>query len=431
LQQFPCQLSYEATTLGYEGVALVIEDYDPVTNETYSSIPLQFLIRIVDQIPVTVPPDFNYTGAPLLQPCTVPPVYIGDRHHGACIGVKSNSTVIERIVIRVPCNESSTTITDILTVSPPGMSKSSISLDPDDNNTYIMYIQWTPRPDQYGIHQLCLTPVDSVGQTGQQVCYTFQVDVEPPNFINGSMTPQGLVPRNQAIWSISTDQDVIPPSQRVAYIRYFKQMSSGADVEVLRVNVALDVIYQARQLVINTGSTTWEEGAQYYILFDSGIALINQSCGIESAPLANKYFWTFQIAAPNNTTQTSTTRKTTTTTTHKTTTTTHKTTTTTHKTTITTTHKTTTTTATKTPLPSITTTTTTAGAVITSGIPLNGACPNWLPFGTVLSLTSSALQPNYTFCFTVNTTFADVTIAANTWAPCSTWKISGTADPLL
>jgi hypothetical protein len=31
----------------------------------------------------------------------------------------------------------------------------------------------------------------------------------------------------------------------------------------------------------------------------------------------------------------------------------------------------------------------------------------------------------------VETELADVTIAANTWVPCITWKLSGMADPLL
>ncbi|CAF1690968.1 unnamed protein product, partial [Adineta ricciae] len=85
----------------------------------------------------------------------------------------------------------------------------------------------------------------------------------------------------------------------------------------------------------------------------------------------------------------------------------------------------------------ISTTTTTALMTMTTTKPTTRAvdpdyyCPRWLPFETVVNLTSSALEPNYTFCFTVNTSFADVTITANTWASCSTWKMSGTADPLL
>ncbi|UJR17606.1 hypothetical protein I4U23_004502 [Adineta vaga] len=273
------------------------------------------------------------------------------------------------------------------------MTKGSITVDSYDNGTYIMFIKWTPRPEQYGIHQLCFTPVDSIGQNGQQVCYTFQVDVAAPQFINGSMTPKGLVSRNQALWSISTERNIVPPTKTVAYIRYFKRVNNGRDQEVLRVNAAKDVIYQTRQLFINTSNTVWEDGAHYYILFDSGVISINQSCGIESSPIIDKNFCEFWIAPVSITTHifTAIDRVTTT-----------------YSSTV-----------------SSSTTTTTIGNLSSE------RCPYWLPFGTILKLTTSTFQPNYTFCFTVNTSFADVTIAANTWAPCSTWKISGTADPLL
>ncbi|CAF1131021.1 unnamed protein product [Adineta ricciae] len=289
---------------------------------------------------------------------------------------------------------------DILTISPSGMTKSSITLDPNDNNTYIMFIQWTPRPHQYGIHQLCLTPVDSIGQTGQQVCYTFQVDIAPPQFVDRSMTPRGLVSRNQAIWSISTDQNIVPSIQAIAYIRYFKRIIGGTDQEVLRISTANNVIYQSRRILINTGSMTWEEDAHYYILFDSGVVSINQSCGIESSPITDKYFWEFWTESARITTQEPVTTNVITTSTTK----------------------------------SISTTTTRIAQPITTTINNNVSnkfCPKWLTFNTILNLTSSIVQPNHAFCFTVNTTFADVTIVANTWVSCSTWKISGTADPLL
>ena len=39
--------------------------------------------------------------------------------------------------------------------------------------------------------------------------------------------------------------------------------------------------------------------------------------------------------------------------------------------------------------------------------------------------------PTLTFCFSVDTVSADVTIQANTWVPCSQWKSSGASDPLV
>jgi len=58
-------------------------------------------------------------------------------------------------------------------------------------------------------------------------------------------------------------------------------------------------------------------------------------------------------------------------------------------------------------------------------------CPKCLLFSTIKNVTTNDNQRNYIFCFYVNTTIADVTISANTWTPCSTWKTSGAADPLI
>jgi hypothetical protein len=55
----------------------------------------------------------------------------------------------------------------------------------------------------------------------------------------------------------------------------------------------------------------------------------------------------------------------------------------------------------------------------------------WLPFGTIKNITTNDNQQNYSFCFYVNKTLADVIVSANTWTPCATWKISGAADPLI
>jgi hypothetical protein len=248
LRSDPCELAYHATRLGYEAVAVVIEDFDSDDN-VLSIIPLQFLIHIVDGI--------NNTNNSNI--CTQPPVYIGDRPQGACIGVESNTTVKERVQVRIPCLNTDTTLVNILTVSPPGMIKGPITRDPLDPNLYTMQIQWTPRPDQYGLHQLCMTPADSEQQTGAQVCVTFQVDVRPPEFLRGSMTPTGVVRESQSVWSISTNQDIVRPKRTGGvYIRFLKKSN---DEEVFRVDVFTDltVIYRSQQIIFNTADYVWDQ----------------------------------------------------------------------------------------------------------------------------------------------------------------------------
>ncbi|CAF2986927.1 unnamed protein product [Rotaria sp. Silwood2] len=69
-------------------------------------------------------------------------------------------------------------------------------------------------------------------------------------------------------------------------------------------------------------------------------------------------------------------------------------------------------------------------AITSSTFPIP-ACYRWFQFNTILNLRTNAEYPTFTFCFTVNTTFADVTIVANTWVSCSSWKTSGASDPLI
>jgi hypothetical protein len=229
------------------------------------------------------------------------------------------------------------------------------------------------------------------------------------------------------------------------------------------------------------------QGQHYYILLDAGVATINQSCGIQSSPITDTQFWTFSIAAAPTTVEvtTITPEATTTTTAEETTATTtseeittmktseetattitleeitatitfEETTTMTTPEEITTATPTmampeeTTTITTTTTTPDETTTTTAASTTVTTSTPRitekttiypttqtstttpsTSMCSEWLLFGTVKNITTNDNQRNYSFCFYVNTTLADVTILANTWTPCATWKTSGAADPLI
>jgi hypothetical protein len=241
LRSNPCELTYNATRLGYHAVALVIEDFDSNDN-VISAIPLQFLIQIVNRTETN---------------CSEPRIFLGQWSQDSCIGIESNTTFTTEVQIQVPCNDTSITIQDVLTISPAGFIKGNIIRDPFNQNMYTMPIQWTPQSDQYGIHQLCFTPVDSEQRTGSQMCLTFQVDVRPPEFI--SMRPMGLVPVNQSIWIIETDRDIVKPKQSSGvYIRFFKRYNNE---EVYRVDVATNgsAIYQSRQIIFFTSGYTWEQ----------------------------------------------------------------------------------------------------------------------------------------------------------------------------
>ncbi|CAF2662529.1 unnamed protein product [Rotaria sp. Silwood2] len=375
LQSNPCELTYNASQSGYHAVAIVIEDFDS-DGSVLSAIPLQFLIHIVNE---TIEPN-----------CAEPPIYIGEWSEDSCIGIESNTTFKARIQIRIPCENTSTTLQDILTVSPGGLIKGEITRDPTNENIYTMPIEWTPESDQYGIHQLCVTPVDSQRQIGSQVCLTFQVDVHPPEFI--SMKPMSFISATQSSWTLETDRDIIRPRRsNGVYIRFFKRSNNE---EVYRIDVATDVtvFYQSRIITFFTAGYTWEQNEEYYILLDGGVATLNESCGVESNPINDHYAWTFQVAVTETTTieeiYTS----------------------------------------------NLLVSTTTTQEITTTRQPISPPgreCSQWLHFDTIANESTNANKPQFTFCFSVNTTSADVTISANTWVSCRMWKLSGAADPLL
>jgi hypothetical protein len=145
---------------------------------------------------------------------------------------------------------------------------------------------------------------------------------------------------------------------------------------------------------------------------DNGIAILNESCGVESVLTNNSNAWVFRIADATTTISeeiiTSSSTQFISTTQF-----------------IPTTQQ----------FISTTQSTSTTQFISTTTEQISSSprprCPRWLNFNTISNESTSANEPYFIFCFSVETVLADVTIAANTWVPCMKWKLSGTADPLL
>jgi hypothetical protein len=151
-------------------------------------------------------------------------------------------------------------------------------------------------------------------------------------------------------------------------------------------------------------------------LLDSGVAIINESCGVQSVQITDPYAWVFRVATAETTfiKESITTQPLVSNTTGR------------IATTEATSIKESITTQ---PFVSETTEQSSSTRQITT--PPRPTCPQWFQFNRISNESTSANEPYFTFCFTVETTLADVTISANTWVPCMIWKLSGTADPLL
>lgn len=74
------------------------------------------------------------------------------------------------------------------------------------------------------------------------------------------MSPQGIVPKNQSLWMISTDVDIVPPRDPNVSAVFYKTDPSAANahIEVTRVTAEY-ATYESRRITFDTGNIVWEE----------------------------------------------------------------------------------------------------------------------------------------------------------------------------
>ena len=157
-------ISANTLSTGWYGVALQIEDFASTTSTTpLSSIPLQFLVNVFDS-------SASCASRPQLVGVTPP--------DGSCYPVASGSTWTARIVAQsgsssvryfllitvklLLCHNLIRRITDIVTASPAGLTKSSLRSGPGTNQRYID-VTWSPSASQTGPNIFCYYAQDSIG----------------------------------------------------------------------------------------------------------------------------------------------------------------------------------------------------------------------------------------------------------------------------
>ncbi|CAF3465165.1 unnamed protein product [Rotaria socialis] len=114
------------------------------------------------------------------------PAYTGNHPVGACVGCTG------------------VTLLDVLTASPPGMTRDVITQL--TTNALVYSITMTRIPPAYvwsDSNLVCYTPIDSLGQQGDTQCVTDLVGVAAPeliytSYVNGTTSPVGTVLTNQS-----------------------------------------------------------------------------------------------------------------------------------------------------------------------------------------------------------------------------------------
>ena len=162
-----CTLMVKLTSIGYYAVAIQIEDFLKNSTTPLSSIPLQFLLFGYDasnptstctSIPIitSIPPDFPSPGDTIVTQVTV--LYTA------------------MVIARTGCdNDTDTTIVNFVTISPPGMLKSSVPITLNFS-FYATNLTWTPTMNQLGqTFMFCATAIDSNYYSSNQYCFNLYV----------------------------------------------------------------------------------------------------------------------------------------------------------------------------------------------------------------------------------------------------------------
>ncbi|CAH1268827.1 Hypp4004 [Branchiostoma lanceolatum] len=159
LDEGTCTLHYNAAgglATGWWAVALVLEDFSsspscssppfPPECGPFTQIPLQFL-AFVESSSV---------------PCNQRPELVGQTPEDqGCIGIPTGNTYTA--VIEAEAGGSGVTIDEILTTSPIGLMKSSLTVDPNNPQRASVTATWTPTAQQAGQHVFCFRAKDSNG----------------------------------------------------------------------------------------------------------------------------------------------------------------------------------------------------------------------------------------------------------------------------
>ncbi|CAC5388868.1 Neurogenic locus protein delta,Protein eyes shut homolog,Neurogenic locus Notch protein,Neurogenic locus notch homolog protein 3,Protein eyes shut,Neurogenic locus notch homolog protein 1,Fibropellin-3,Protein crumbs homolog 2,Sushi, nidogen and EGF-like domain-containing protein 1,Protein jagged-1a,Sushi, von Willebrand factor type A, EGF and pentraxin domain-containing protein 1,Neurogenic locus notch homolog protein 2,Delta-like protein B,Protein crumbs homolog 1,Delta-like protein D,Protein jagged-1,Pr len=170
LDEENCTVSYDATgASGWYVVALQIEDFATrqYTNP-FSSLPLQFMVYIYS---------LNASS------CDSKPVIETTVADGSVIQIYMNTTYRQTII-----ESSLSSIAEINTVSPLGMTKSNLLTYGTSNNKWYINVTWTPTETHIGSHIFCYTAFDNNREASDQECIRLVVlnDCSSNPCVNGA-----------------------------------------------------------------------------------------------------------------------------------------------------------------------------------------------------------------------------------------------------
>ncbi|XP_066288988.1 uncharacterized protein [Branchiostoma lanceolatum] len=273
---------------GWWAVALVLEDFSrspscssppyPPECGPFSQIPLQFLFFVEASS----------------SPCIEHPELVGRTPADqGCIGIPTGDTYTA--VIEAEAGGSGVTISEIQTVSPLGMTRSSLTVDPNNPQRASITVTWTPTAQQAGQNVFCFSALDSVGFHSDQRCVTLLAGEAPPVAMLETRAPTQQVRFDQEItWSLTFDvEPELPSTPRL--IRFF----DDTDMEVYTIDTSSssDVQLSGNTLSFTTPPNVFSQG-DHFILMDAGVVVSPSNCAASGPPfvgISDSSTWTFQF----------------------------------------------------------------------------------------------------------------------------------------
>ena len=274
-----CTITYNANQgIGHQAAAIMIEDYLPGFAEPFSSVGLQFLVLVVDT----------------MRSCSASPEFIPPTPtDGTCVAIPSGET-FHTMLIAVS-GYVGDTISEIQTVSPAGLEKSSVFHD-ENANTYYVNITWIPTISQENlVHLFCYIAANSAGLSSDQVCIQLFSGHTAPTPLRETAVPSVgavTVHPSDTVWHIDFDRNVRRPSTS-AYIT-FHEYDTNMVVHRIDTSSDLQIAFDNSTTVIAlTPDYNFEEDRKYYINFERGVVLDLEGCGSGSEPVTGRDFWSF------------------------------------------------------------------------------------------------------------------------------------------
>ncbi|KAK7073310.1 hypothetical protein SK128_022152 [Halocaridina rubra] len=277
LNEDSCTITYEAIHgTGLRVAALMIEDFVPESNTSLSSVALQFIIDV-----------FTSTAS-----CSAKPEFISPTFKpGTCIALPPNTEFFTQLI--ATAGASGVAITEIVTVSPAGFTKSPVT-QASNSGVYYVNITWSPKVDQYNqIHSFCFHAVNSVEQSSELSCIQMMVGFSQPTLNESTLAPKNNEMVNPE--SVMLEMQFTQPVQRPSVDAYLMFVNRETNVILYSVNFldSSEISFTDSQNIVIQPNFTFPEKTQVYVEMERGIVVGFQGCGPTNEPITDDRFWTF------------------------------------------------------------------------------------------------------------------------------------------